>query len=62
MASSLLIYAAGQKPAIDDYYLSRDKAGGFGREKNRGATQIFYLPESFHRGAQKEIPCRAQFR
>ena len=57
-----LIDAAGQKATINDDYFTGYEARGFGREKNRGATQLFYLPESFHRGAQKEIPCRAQFR
>ena len=50
-----LIDAAGQKATINDDHFTRHEACGFGREKNRGATQLFYLPESFHRGAQKKF-------
>src|SRR5438552_18075727 len=56
-----LIDAAGQKATIDDDYFTSHVTRRVGREKNRGATQLFYLPESFNRGAQKEFFAAVSF-
>ena len=56
-----LIDAAGQKATINDDYFTRHEARGFGREKNRGATQLFHLPESLHWCAQEEFFAALRF-
>ena len=35
--------------------MSGDKAGGIGREKDRGADQLFRLSEAFHGSAQQQL-------
>ena len=50
-----LIDSAGQKATINDDYFARYETSGVGREKDRRAAQLFNLPESFHRRAQKEF-------
>ncbi len=49
----LLIHAAREKAAVHRQKVSRDEAGRFGREKNRGARELFRLTEAPHRGAHQ---------
>jgi len=53
MVIALLIHAAGEKASVHSKQMSRDEAGRLGREKNRGARELFRLTEAPHRRAHQ---------
>src|SRR5258705_172370 len=53
--SALLVYSACEKASVDDQYLTGDKAGGIGSEKDSRAGQFLYFAESLHRRPQQKL-------